>query len=130
MKKGNSYDTRFLVEYFYSPDNKRTSRMKEILLRSRPNILSSAALSEIYGLTLRREGKAVAELRLKVLRRDLQIASVDSQIAVQAAQIKHKRPIPFADSLIAATSKALAVPCYTDDEHFHGIEGVKVLWID
>ncbi len=130
MKKGNSYDTPFLLEYFYSPDNERISRMKEILLRSRPNILSSAALSEIYGLMLRREGKQVAELRLKVLRRDFHIASVDSQIAVQAAQIRHKRPIPFADSLIAGTSKVLAVPCYTDDEHFHGIEGVKVFWID
>ncbi len=130
MKKGNSYDTRFLVEYFYSADHERISRMKEILLQSRPNILSSAALSEIYGLMLRRESKQVAELRLKVLRRDFQIASVDSQIAVQAAQIRHKRPIPFTDSLIASTSKVLSVPCYSDDKHFHGIEGVKVHWID
>ncbi len=130
MKKGNSYDTRFLVEYFYSSESEKISRMTEILLRSRPNILSSAALSEIYGLMLRREGKQVAELRLKVLRRDFQIPPVDSQIAVHAAQIRHKRPIPFADSLIAATSKILAVPCYTDDEHFQGIEGVKIHWID
>ncbi len=130
MKKGNSYDTRFLIEYFYSPESGRISKMKEILLRSRPNILSSAALSEIYGLMLRREGKQVAELRLKVLQRDFQIPPVDSQIAVQAAQIRHKRPIPFADSLIAATSKVLSVPCYTDDDHFHGIEGVKVHWIE
>ena len=104
--------------------------MKEILLRSRPNILSSAALSEVYGLMLRREGKQVAELRLRVLLRDFKIEPVDSQIAVQAAQIRHKRPIPFADSLIAGTSKVLAVPCYTDDDHFQGIEGVKVHWID
>lgn len=130
MKKGNSYDTRFLVEYFYSPERERISKMKEILLQSRPNILSSAALSEIYGLMLRREGKHIAELRLKVLRQDFQIPTVDSLIAVQAAQIRHKHPIPFADSLIAATSKVLAVPCYTDDEHFRGIEGVKVQWFE
>lgn len=130
MKKGNSYDTRFLVEYFYSPERVRISKMKEILLQSRPNILSSAALSEIYGLMFRREGKQIAELRLKVLRQDFQIPAVDSQIAVQAAQIRHKHPIPFADSLIAATSKVLAVPCYTDDEHFRGIEGVKVQWFE
>ncbi len=129
MKKGNSYDTRFLLELYYATEAETKRKIREILLLSKPNIISTAALSEIYELFLKRSGRDVAELRVKVLERDFQITPVDNQIALQAAKIRHKRPTPFADSLIAATSKVLAVPCYTDDNHFHGIEGVKVHWI-
>ncbi len=130
MRKGSSYDTRFFVELFYATEAGAKKRIREILLQSKPNIISAASLSEIYELFLERSGRDVAELRLKVMQRDFQIAAVDSLIAVEAAQIRRKRPIPFADSLIAATSKILAVPCYSDDPHFRGIKGVEVRWIN
>ncbi|HXW94517.1 MAG TPA: PIN domain-containing protein, partial [Nitrososphaerales archaeon] len=95
---------------------------------SKPNFLSTAVLSEIYKLTLEREGKDVAEIRANSLSRDFRLVDVDKDIAVQAALIKHKTGIPFADSLIAATARTLDVPCYTDDPHFRGIEGVVAKW--
>ena len=127
--KGSSYDTRFLIELFYTSDAETKGRIRSTLLGSKPNFLSTAALSEIYKLTLEREGKDVAEIRANSLSRDFRLVDVDKDIAVLAALIKHKNGVPFADSLIASTARILGVPCYTDDPHFRGIEGVVAKWI-
>ena len=70
MTKGSSYDTRFLVELYYASDSEQQSSIKNILFRSKPNYLSTAALLEIYKLTLEKEGKEVAELRAGSLAKD------------------------------------------------------------
>jgi predicted nucleic acid-binding protein len=127
--KGSSYDTRFLIELFYTDDVNAQRHIKEILLNSKPNYLSTAALSEIYKLTLEREGKDVAEVRTSSLVKDFRLVAVDKDVAVQAALIKHRHGIPFADSLIASTARILRVPCYTDDPHFRSIEGVTPKWM-
>lgn len=126
--KGSSFDTRFLIELFYAEAGTR-DKIRGALLASRPNFLSTAALSEIYKLTLEKEGKDVADMRANSLAKDFELVDVDREVAVQAALIKHKHGIPFADSLIASTARVLGVPCYTDDEHFRGIEGVATKWI-
>jgi predicted nucleic acid-binding protein len=126
--KGNSYDTRFLIELFYASGFAEQNTIRGILEQSRPNFISTAVLSEIYQLTLGREGRDVAEIRAGSLAKDFRLTSVDANIAVQAALIRHRHGIPFADSLIASTAKVLKVPCYTDDPHFRGIEGVSVKW--
>ncbi|MGH9917738.1 MAG: PIN domain-containing protein [Nitrososphaerales archaeon] len=127
--KGSSFDTRFLIELFYSNEPATKDKIKNSLLTSKPNFLSTAALSEIYKLTLEKEGKVVADVRTNSLSRDFRLVDVDKEVAVQAAQIKHRHGIPFADSLIASTARVLKVPCYTDDPHFRGIEGVTTKWI-
>jgi predicted nucleic acid-binding protein len=129
MSKGSSFDTRFLVELFYSSDPSQKGKIKEILLRSKPNYMSTAVLSEIYKLTLEKEGRDVADIRCRSLAKDFHLVVLDSEIAIGAALIKHKHSIPFADSIVAATAKALQVPCYTDDPHFESIDGVSVKWI-
>lgn len=127
--KGNSFDTRFLIELFYADRDETKERIRDSLVNSRPNFLSTAALSEIYKLTLEKEGRDVAELRANTLTKDFRLVAVDKGIAIQAALIKHKHNIPFADSLIASTARILKIPCYTDDPHFRGIEGVTLKWI-
>lgn len=127
--KGTSYDTRFLVELFYSSDAITQTRIRDILLSSKPNLLSAAALSELYLLTLEKEGRDVAEIRANSLAKDFRLVDVDKEVAVQAAMIKHKHGVPFADSLIASTAKVMVVPCYTDDPHFRSITGLTVKWI-
>jgi predicted nucleic acid-binding protein len=126
--KGSSYDTRFLIELFYSAEAETKEEVRMALVGSRPNYLSTAALSEIYKLTLEKEGKEVAEVRANSLARDFRLVDVDREVAIQAALIKHKHGIPFADSLIASTARVLRIPCYTDDPHFRGIDGVSLKW--
>ena len=95
--KGNSYDTRFLIELYYASEFAIKEKIKNVLLVSKPNYLSTAALSEMYKLTLEKEGKDVAEIRANSLAKDFKLVDVDKEIAVQAALIKHKHGIPFAD---------------------------------
>ena len=127
--KGSSYDTRFLIELFYADETGTKEKVRRALLGSKPNYLSTAAFSEVYKLTLEKEGRDVAELRANSLARDFRLVDVDKEIATQAALIKHKHGVPFADSLIASTARILNVPCYTDDPHFRGIDGVTLKWI-
>jgi len=127
--KGSSYDTRFLIELFYANGAETKGKVRTALVGSKPNFLSTAVLSEIYKLTLEKEGRDVADLRINSLSRDFRLVGVDKEVAIQAALIKHKHGIPFADSLIASTARVLKVPCYTDDPHFRGIGGVAVKWI-
>lgn len=127
--KGSSYDTRFLVELFYSDEPNTKEKVKRTLLGSKPNYLSTAALSEIYKLTLEKEGSDTAGLRANSLAKDFRLVDVDKEVAIQAALIKHKHGIPFADSLIASTARVLKIPCFTDDPHFRGVEGVTLKWI-
>jgi predicted nucleic acid-binding protein len=68
-------------------------------------------------------------MRANSLARDFKLADVNREVAVQAALIKHKHGIPFADSLIASTARVLRTPCYTDDPHFRGIDGVSLKWL-
>jgi predicted nucleic acid-binding protein len=126
--KGSSYDTRFLIELFYSEEAETKEEVRRALVGSRPNYLSTAALSEIYKLTLEKEGKDVAEVRANSLARDFKLVDVNREVAIQAALIKHKHGIPFADSLIASAARVLKIPCYTDDPHFRGIDGVSLKW--
>jgi predicted nucleic acid-binding protein len=126
--KGSSYDTRFLIELFYSEESETREEVRRALVGSRPNYLSTAALSEMYKLTLEREGKDVAEMRANILARDFRLVDVNREVAIEAALIKHKHGIPFADSLIASTARVLRIPCYTDDPHFRGIVGVSLKW--
>jgi predicted nucleic acid-binding protein len=128
MSKGASFDTRFLVELFYTSDEDRKKAIKEILTRQKPNFLSTAVISEIYKLSLDKEGREVAELRFRSLAKDFRLVNVDPDIAIGAAKIKHKYAIPFADSLIASTAKVTKIPCYTDDLHFKSIDGLSVKW--
>jgi predicted nucleic acid-binding protein len=126
--KGSSYDTRFLIELFYSEEAQKKEEVRKALLGSRPNYLSTAALSEIYKLTLEKEGREVAEVRADSLARDFRLVDVNREVAIQAALIRYRQGIPFADSLIASTARVLRIPCYTDDPHFRGIDGVNLKW--
>ena len=117
------------MELFYTSDPRQQSAIRSILLSSKPNYLSTPALSEIYKLTLEKEGKEVAELRARSLAKDFHLVDLDQEIAIGAALIKHKKAMPFADSIIASTARVLKIPCYTDDPHFDSIDGVVVKWI-
>ena len=127
--KGSSFDTRFLIQMYYSSDANELSKIRDTLLRAKPNYLSAIVLSEIYRLSLQKEGRAVGDLRANSLTKDFHIVDVNSEIAIEAAVIKNKKEIPLGDSLIAATSKVMKIPCFTDDPHFKLIEGVQVKWI-
>jgi len=120
------YDTRYFWEIYTTQDLDRITRLRSLLVERRHRLVSSITLYELYKLSIANEGKDVAELRCLLAKKDMQVVSVDSGIAEEAARISYQSRIPMADALIIATAKISGAECITDDPHF---TSVKTRWI-
>lgn len=123
------YDTRFLIEYFYSKDKQLLERAAQEIRRTREKLISVTTLHELYLLTLRKEGREVANLRKEAVKSEFEIVPIDEATAIQAAILRLKYGMPMGDSLIAATSYLTRAQCVTDDQHFFKIREIKTRWI-
>lgn len=123
------YDTRFFIEHFYSANEKMRERTKREILVNKAKYVSVITLHEIYRLTLEKEGRETAQLRVNLISKDFEAVDVDSAIALKAAEMRHGLPLPMADSLIAATCFTLKAVCVSDDPHFTRLRGLSTRWI-
>jgi predicted nucleic acid-binding protein len=57
------------------------------------------------------------------------VAEVNSEIAMDAAEIRLKHKIPMGDSMIAATCQRLDADRVTDDPHLNRLRDLKTRWI-
>ena len=77
------YDTRFFADSYYSKDE---SLLKKIRAhKARKRYVSAIVVHEIYKLTLAREGRETAKLRVALLIKDFKVIPVDDQIAQASA---------------------------------------------
>ena len=123
------YDTRFFVEHFYSGDEEVQERTKREIQTGKAKYVSVITLHEIYRLTLGKEGREPAKLRVSLISEDFEVIDVDSAIALRAAEMRHGFSLPMADSLIAATCLTLKATCVSDDPHFAAVRGLFTRWI-
>lgn len=129
MPEKHLYDTRFFMEYFYTTDNELLSKLKLELMSSKEKMVSVLTVHEMYRLDMRHEGREVAVLRSNIIKADCEIIDVDFQSAVQSAELRTKRQMPMADSVIAATAQIYGCTLVTDDAHFKGISNLKTKWV-
>jgi len=123
------YDTRFLIEHYYSKDREVLRRLKEEIRKTRERYISAIVVHEVYQLTLQLEGRETAILRTNLLEKDFRIVNVDTEIAKSSAELRYKYNISMADSLIAATTLSLNATCLSDDPHLKVINEIKTKWI-
>jgi len=123
------YDTRFFIEHYYSASEEVQRRTKLELTANKKKLISAISIHEIYRLTLNKEGRETAKLRVSLITKDFDVVDVSAAIAVKAAEIRHSRSMPMADSLIAATCLLLNCICVSDDPHFEQVEGLPTRWI-
>jgi predicted nucleic acid-binding protein len=91
------YDTRFFIEHFYSSKEKTRERTKREILTNKTKYVSVITLHEIYRLTLQKEGRETAQLRVSLISKDFEVVEVDTTIALKAAEMRHGSPSrPFA----------------------------------
>ena len=125
-----TYDTRFFVELYYSGDTKVTESTTGEIRRERDKAVSSIVVHEVYRLTLQKEGRQVAQLRVGLIEKDFEVIPVNHELAVISAEMRQENEIPMADSIIAATASKLRAVCVTDDPHIQKVRGVKTRWIE
>ena len=122
------YDTRFFVEFYYSKDDNLLPRMREE--KKRPEkYASTVVIHELYNLTMEREGRETAVLRVALLKQEFKVVPVSSEIAEISAEFRHKYDLSMGDSMIAATASSLKALCVSDDPHFKRIKEIKTTWI-
>jgi ribonuclease VapC len=86
---------------------------------------------EIYYIVLREQGKSTATLYLQTIGRyPIKVIDVDSELTLQAAEIKAFNKISYADAFAAALSAKHKAGLVTGDKEFSSIEKqVKIIWI-
>jgi predicted nucleic acid-binding protein len=122
------YDTRFLVEALYSKDPE-FQRKADAEKRNREKYVSTVAVHELYRLTLSREGRETAKLRVSLMQKSFKVFPVDEQVAQVSAELRQKYRLSMGDSMIAATAAILNATCISDDPHFKLIKEIHTTWI-
>src|SRR4030042_3065878 len=122
------YDTRFFAQFYYSKDEKLLRRLREEK-RQPEKYASTVVIHELYNLTLEREGRETAVLRVALLKQEVKVVPVTAEIAEISAEFRHKHNLSTGDSMIAATASSLKALCISDDPHFKRIKEIKTTWI-
>ncbi|MGA3298169.1 MAG: PIN domain-containing protein [Candidatus Bathyarchaeia archaeon] len=125
------YDTRFFIYLLTAKDVTIARRLKSELDTRKRRYVSAVTVHEVYRLSLQDEGRDVARMRRSSIERDFQVIDVNSDIAVEAAEIKVAQgsDFPLADAIIGATAVLRRLECFTDDDHLKKLEKVKTRWI-
>ena len=138
MAKGNSYvlDSFALIGYL---ENEPFAQEIEDLLhqakKGLPHIyLHALHLGEVYYITLREQGKDVADLAYTRIKRFpiKFVETINEELLLTAATLKANYPISYADSFAAALAKINNSSLLTGDPDFRNLEKngiLKVSWI-
>lgn len=120
------FETRYFWARFTPSRPDQLQKLRDIFDQARERFVSSITLFEIMKLSIEKEGKDVAGMRVLVIQREFKVVDVDAEIAIEGSRFSSRLRIPMTDALIMATAKTLRVPCVTDDPHY---TEVKRVWI-
>ena len=95
-------------------------------------LLSVVNWGEVYYTTMREAGHERAdEVAQLISTLPIQIVAADLDLTRQAAALKSKHKMSYADCFAAALAKQRKVELVTGDKEFRQVEGeVKILWLE
>ncbi len=120
----NVVDSSGWLEYL--SDGPRAVSFKQAIRDEANLIIPTICLYEVFKITLTRVGEEKA-LNVIGLMSFGKIVDLDRKTALAAAQVSVKYKLPMADSVIYATAQANEAVLWTQDEHFKGLPGVKLV---
>jgi predicted nucleic acid-binding protein len=97
--------------------------------RKKEKQTSAVVVHELYRLTLSREGRETAKLRVALVKQSFKVLPVDEEIAQLSAELRQKYNLSMGDSMIAATAALLNASCVSDDPHFKQIKEIQTIWL-
>ena len=94
--------------------------------------LSVVNWGEVYYITMREAGRERAdEVAHLISTLPIQIVPADLDLTRQAAELKSKHRMSYADCFAAALAKSRKAELVTGDRDFRQVEGeVKILWLE
>ena len=105
-------------------DGPNTIHFGPILLKLPDLIVPIIVLTEVRKVTLKQRTAAKADEVTQSMRSGI-VIPIDEAIAIAAADLSIKHKLPFADSLIYATTLAHNATLWTQDDDFEGLPNVR-----
>ena len=93
-------------------------------------VMSWINLGEVYCLTTRRRGEALARRAVEGLRRRIVVEEPDGGLVMAAAEIKVRGRISYADAFCVATARRHRAPLYTGDPELVALDGDDLEVVD
>ncbi len=125
-------DSFALLDYLQNGDAAR--RVQEMLGKStatRPALITWVSMGEVLHIVRRRRGTDAADLVLAALDQ-LPLETVDAgrALTLEAARLKSRFSISYADAVCAALSRLTSLPVVTGDPEFRALEGeIELVWL-
>lgn len=106
--------------------------LKSILEKKSEAYMSVINWGEIYYNTLREQGPETAESVIRHMRQyPIELVEADLNLTYEAAKLKGKYKIAYADCFAAALSYKLNAPIVTGDPEFKKLKPpLKIVWLD
>ena len=116
-------DTNIVIAYF-AEEKKVVDALETALADREPIILPTIVKAETLSYPL------IDEMTLTRMRgwfENAELASLDGQIAEQAAEIRRTTGLKLIDSIIAATAFALSAKLISRDQDFKRVPGIEMI---
>jgi len=125
MKKNpmRALDSFAWIEYFMG--SRRGAQVREYIEGEGPLYTPAICLTEIKSRYLRERKDPTSRINL-ILDRSL-IIPINTQIALQAADIKQKHKLHTIDAIVYASSRHKDLTLVTGDQHFKGLPNVEII---
>ena len=133
MESGIVLDSYAVLAYLQA--EKGAQQVKEILHQAANGQLTVQMtvinLGEVYYITSRAYGQERAEEVLAMLRHlPIKLVVADEKLTLEAARIKAKHPLSYADAFTVALAQRHGVPVVTGDPEFSCVENlVSIKWL-
>ncbi len=135
MAKGNSYVLDSFALIGYLENEPFAQEIEDLLQQAKKGLprvyLHALHLGEVYYITLREQGKDVADLAYTRIKRFpiKLVEAINEELLLTAAAIKANYPISYADSFAAALAKVKNASLFTGDPEFRALEEDGILEI-
>jgi len=86
-------------------------------------VMSWVNLGEVYYLTMRRRGEALARRAVEALQRRIDVEEPDVALVMAAAEIKARGRMSYADAFCVATARRHRAAVYTGDPEIVALDG-------
>lgn len=102
----------------------------ERLIVSGRSIMSAVNLGEVYYVAIRDHGQSLASTLVERMRRSIEIEDPDWPLVRDAADVKARGGLSYADAFCVATAKRHGAPLYTGDPEIVALDGDGVRVVD
>jgi len=87
-------------------------------------LVPSICIFEVHRLIASREGDAVADAAVSLMRK-CQVVALDDTLACEASACARIRKLAMADAIIYATAERYHAELWTQDTHFKSLPGIR-----